>query len=472
MPIRSNLVRNTWVRLAAAARRFLTAVRRTPAAQDGRRHGLGTAASPELRHPAGGGAQTATVASAEETPRLFRSGRRAFVTACVAGLALAACDAVEVEERRSAPKRVVVVGAGLAGLAAATELVRLGHAVTVLEAQERPGGRVLTLRAPLADGLYGEAGAARIPDVHRLTLEYVHRFGLELEAFYPSNGRFVVYTDGQRRTAEWQEFADAVERNVGAHLEQNRFGWRVDGRSHWFKIAGGNDRLPRAMAERLGERVRYGSAVQSMVQDGRSVRVRFLDRGRGDWIEADRVVCTLAFPLVRHIAFTPALSPPKQGVVEDMPYAMAARIYLQCRNRFWDANGENGFATSDWPAEIWQPSFNRAGPRGLLGVYLRHTEAIQMLAHGDRGRIGATVARVEALFPGTRKAFELGVDKFWCQDRWAGGAYSAPTPEQIEIAARPEGRIHFAGEHTSRWNAWMQGALESGLRAAREIDVA
>ena len=67
-------------------------------------------------------------------------------------------------ERQAAPKRVLVVGAGLAGLSAAFELTQVGHDVTVLEARTRPGGRVDTLRDPFADGLYAEAGAARIPN--------------------------------------------------------------------------------------------------------------------------------------------------------------------------------------------------------------------------------------------------------------------------------------------------------------------
>src|SRR5215212_819376 len=57
------------------------------------------------------------------------------------------------------PRKVIVVGAGLAGLAAAYELVQLGHDVTVLEARTRPGGRVHTLRSQFADRLYAEAGA-------------------------------------------------------------------------------------------------------------------------------------------------------------------------------------------------------------------------------------------------------------------------------------------------------------------------
>ena len=67
-------------------------------------------------------------------------------------------------------KRVIVVGGGLAGLCAAYELAALGHDVTVLEAQERPGGRVHTLRAPFSDDLYAEAGASRIPTSHDLTV--------------------------------------------------------------------------------------------------------------------------------------------------------------------------------------------------------------------------------------------------------------------------------------------------------------
>ncbi len=78
----------------------------------------------------------------------------------------------------TAPSRkVLVLGAGMAGLVAAHELSKLGHEVAILEARKRPGGRVHTLREPFADGLYAEAGAARIPENHELTLKYVKEFG-------------------------------------------------------------------------------------------------------------------------------------------------------------------------------------------------------------------------------------------------------------------------------------------------------
>jgi len=96
-------------------------------------------------------------------------------------------------------KPIVILGAGIAGLAAGLELVHAGHNVTILEAQTRPGGRVYTLRAPFSDDLHAEAGAARIPSTHQLTLDYVKRFNLQLDPFLPKAGTEVFLWRGQRQ---------------------------------------------------------------------------------------------------------------------------------------------------------------------------------------------------------------------------------------------------------------------------------
>ncbi|SRR6266540_1063789 len=76
--------------------------------------------------------------------------------------------AVETSRGAGRAQKVIIVGAGLAGLSAAYELSQAGHNVTILEARTRAGGRVFTMREPFADGLYAEAGAMQVFDSHHL----------------------------------------------------------------------------------------------------------------------------------------------------------------------------------------------------------------------------------------------------------------------------------------------------------------
>src|SRR5437762_13492072 len=103
--------------------------------------------------------------------------RRTFLTQStieVAGVSLARLPIITATV---APKKIIIIGAGMAGLSAGYELSQACHDVTILEARTRPGGRVQTLREPFSEGLYAEAGAARIPDNHDLTLKYVKQIG-------------------------------------------------------------------------------------------------------------------------------------------------------------------------------------------------------------------------------------------------------------------------------------------------------
>lgn len=104
----------------------------------------------------------------------------------------------QLTDRSVRPQRVIVVGAGLAGLCAAFELANSGHDVVVLEAQNRPGGRVHTMREGFADGLHAEAGASRIPTTHDLTIRYAKQFGLRLVPFAPEDKPDVRYVSGER----------------------------------------------------------------------------------------------------------------------------------------------------------------------------------------------------------------------------------------------------------------------------------
>ena len=104
--------------------------------------------------------------------------RRSFVRRTAAAVVGAACAPAWVGAQ---PRRIVVIGAGMAGLSTAFELTALGHDVTVLEARTRPGGRVFTLRESFADGLYADAGAMQVYDSHTRAQKYIKQFELELD---------------------------------------------------------------------------------------------------------------------------------------------------------------------------------------------------------------------------------------------------------------------------------------------------
>ena len=102
-------------------------------------------------------------------------------------------------------------------------------------------------------------------------------------------------------------------------------------------------------------------------------------------------------------------------------------------------------------------------------TYARPGEAERITGLKEAERIGTTITQLETMFPGTRANFEAGFSKCWLEDEWSRGAW-AYVAEDLSEAQSPDGRIHFAGEHLSRWPSWIQGALSSGLRAVREIE--
>src|SRR4029079_19347174 len=144
------------------------------------------------------------------SPRLQPDGQPAPVEEPVAKEVLATVTE-GLESRPQPAKRVIVIGAGLSGLVAAFELRRQGPEPLILEAQQRVGGRIYTLRSPFAPGLYAEAGGMRIPRAHDLTLAYCELFGLELRPFVMGNPKGLVCIGVQRMTmAEAEEHPERL----------------------------------------------------------------------------------------------------------------------------------------------------------------------------------------------------------------------------------------------------------------------
>ena len=347
----------------------------------------------------------------------------------------------------------------MAGLVAGYELSKLGHDITILEGRTRPGGRVHALREPFDDGLYAEEGAARIPDDHDLTHKYVKVFDLPLDPFYPSTLKAVRFDRDGREEVPIDGFTDAMARNYSEELGGDP--------KRWHKIRGGMEMLPKAFAAHLGNKIRYGAAVVKIDQDPKQATVKFEEKGATQTMSADAVLCTIPFSVLRRIDL-PALSSRTRDVIKRTPYAGVSRVYLQTKNRFFEKNGFNGFAFTRDAVEIWQPTWNQPGPRGILMTYARPGEAERISSLKEPERIASTLDQLDSIFTGLRANFEHGATKCWIEDEWSRGAWGFVGP--FEAVKLQEGRIYFAGEHLSPWSSWIQGALWSGLKAVNQIN--
>jgi monoamine oxidase len=244
-----------------------------------------------------------------------------------------------------------------------------------------------------------------------------------------------------------------------------------------FTIRGGTDLLPKALAARLNSKIRYGSAVVRIEHDARGVRVTYLQAGAHETISADYLVCTIPFSILKEIEVSPVFSPAKQRAIRELPYTSAARVYLQSRREFWASEGLGISAYTDLPVmAIVNSTLNQPGTRGILDAYMTGDHARRVTTMKETERLSFTLNYIERVYPQIRKNFEGGTSVCWDEDEWARGAYAWFKPGQmtdlLPHIARAEGRIHFAGEHASSWPGWMQGAFQSGHRAAREINEA
>jgi monoamine oxidase len=245
-------------------------------------------------------------------------------------------------------------------------------------------------------------------------------------------------------------------------------------RPDYVKLLDGTEALGLAFAAALGSRVRLSSPVSEVDQRGTGVVVS----GESGWtVEADRVLCTVPLPVLDRIRFLPDLSSAKrEAAAGGFQYMPSTRIFVQFTERFWEAEGLNGWATTDWPEELWHPTWDVGGPRGVLLSYVRGDRALAIDALDGPGRVQAVLDHWEGIFPGVTEHAEATAVYSWQDDPWSGRAWAAPTGSQLaqygSSIRQPEGRIHFAGEHTSDDRGWMQGALASGLRTVQEINAA
>jgi len=245
-------------------------------------------------------------------------------------------------------------------------------------------------------------------------------------------------------------------------------------RKRAFTIRGGTDRLPAAFAERLGDHIIYGAEVVAIEQNASSGRVIWNYHGERRTTTADRIVCTIPFTVLRSVKVDPPFSAGKRRAIEELPYSPVVKGIVQSRRRFWNDENLSGTAFSDLPLNsVFHRSVNQPGMRGLLESYTVADAARALGKLSEAERVATITSQMTKLFPSLADLAEGGTSVVWDHEPWARGAYAYFAPGQMATLGPHlhtiEGRVHFAGEHTSAWSGWMQGALDSGRRAAQEV---
>jgi len=452
--------------------------------------------------------------------------------------------------------RVVVVGAGLAGLRCAHLLWTGGRrpvASTVVEANaERVGGRCWSLRGFFDAGLVAEHGGAFINTHQWRTRALAASLGLTLEVVNGGDlltGQEVYWFDGyytaaeavadwaavgypafrtalaeaatpagaarldQRSVPEWIEetgigtgtrfgrllLANAVSENGADPADQSaldliwlagadpgRSSLPFPGVDERFHVVGGNDQLAARMVGELPVgTVQPGTELVAVRRTAGGLHVTVADGWATRDLPADLLVLALPFTTLRRVDLSASgLSAGKQRVIETFPMGTNAKVHLEVATKTWAPLGFSGATYTDWQrfCTAWDGSVP-LGPDGgpaILLVFPGAEVGATGLTGADHGPappadVARFLAQIEPIYPGTTGAFTgRAYEDHWALDRWVGGAYSYCGIGQATtypvLAARTEGPIHFAGEHTSDGQqGYLEGAVASGERAAAQV---
>ncbi len=428
--------------------------------------------------------------------------------------------------------RVLVAGGGLAGLTAARDLIDRGADVHVIEARNRLGGRVWTVRDQGFDDIPLEAGGEFIDGEHAdirklcadhgLPLQQILRegFGLALDlrgrvqlfkamtplwsSFKKSLAEEAAAFDAAQ--CDWNSSAAAL---IGRHsldavlaarqappevraLAQSLRGFfladademsvlpavelallpKAPTRVTMARIKGGNDRLVEKLAAKKGLKLSLQLEVKRVEHDTRGVAIKAVDRsGRNTTLKADYLVMAAPPAIVRDLEFAPALPGSLRQALKALRTGPATKAHLLFDRSWWRQKGQpQAWGSNLDTGAIWEAAGARPGVLTMLAGGRASKAFRELLEEGGPQRLARRLSWL-----GEVEEVRDFRSTTWEMDRLAGGGYAVfgPDfrPEWRSELSRSAGRIAFAGDHTSReWQGYMNGAVQSGHRAARDIE--
>ncbi|MBC7877178.1 MAG: FAD-dependent oxidoreductase [Anaerolineales bacterium] len=441
-------------------------------------------------------------------------------------------------------KTVTIIGAGLAGLAAAYDLHRAGWQVTVLEARDRVGGRVHTLRN-FTNGLTAEAGGEFIDQHHIRMLALAKEFKLSLGqvgSWQGQSGDWGAYEGkaGQlKNTNVWgfdlrneiekiwvalaelaKQVTDPANPQSALHAKeldkQSASDWLDSQAIHSlarlsfiqhirseytcepenfslldlarnaalyystpsvaepnYRVIGGNDQIPRAITSALPD-VRLNTVVTSINNHAEEVKITYQQGDSFHTITSAFAILAIPLTTARLIKFNPPLPADHQKMVQEISYGAVTKVMIEYRNRFWHDKGWNGRLSTDQPiVYTWDATSHLEGEHGIITAYAGGGPGAKLSALSDEERIKLAVEVIEKIFPGSLDLIENTATMAWVNEPFTRCSYMALAPGQVtahwKTLFTPAGRLYFAGEHATVYQGFMEGAVESGQRAAKNI---
>ena len=236
-----------------------------------------------------------------------------------------------------------------------------------------------------------------------------------------------------------------------------------------FRLKGGNQEMTNAFAKKLGSRLKLGSPILSINQTPGSVSITYKEYGYEEikQMTADFLVNAISLPVFKKIPVSPALSPEKQFVVDNLAYTSHPHYVFEASSKFWLEDGLKSINLEFDDPDI-QATWQTADEV--------ETERVIVVAYGPSGLSPQRVlAAFRKLYPGKRDTIAQALTKDWSKENLAPTCEMVPFPvgqmhrfwPQI---IKPEGRIYFVGTYADNMSRGMESCIRSAKRVAEEIN--
>jgi monoamine oxidase len=238
-----------------------------------------------------------------------------------------------------------------------------------------------------------------------------------------------------------------------------------------LQVEGGNSRMPEAMAKSLKNGVLLNKTCISFSDDGREVTVKCGDETE---YRAKQVIISAPFPKVKWMKFDPQIQGPLAGAINDMELGISIQVHFGFKTPYWEKDGMPAGMWTDSPVERF--TVLTRGPKGEATsaiAFINGNEAFKYNYMTDKEVAAYTMAEIAKLRPSTKGVLEPLLVQSCHREAWGAGDWIFWRPGQVTKYGNHmrdrHGNIHFAGEHTAVMERGMEGAYESGERAANDV---